>query len=222
MHVHLDQTVNEVGKEQNEPKQKDKVTKKKVKDNFKSQFEDRIVMGLAFYQDLLKEYMDKKAIIVEKSGVKEEKKEEEKEADRLMLPVRSRQMTSQEVVEEIIRIEKTPTVEQEAKINDLEANLDLSEFNMTSECVIEMTEAAKKWFQKHKKKQLHFCERVIARLKVLSTGRFSYTLCKPLKTKSQHLRLYESKIDSGSRIIWEFANAYSERRSSAGKHFCEQ
>ncbi len=219
--------MNEVVKEQNEPKQKEKVTKKKVKDNFKSQFEDRIAKGLDFYNDLLKEYMDKKAIIVEKVGVKEEKKEEEKEVDRLTVPVRSRRMTSQEVVEEIVRIEGprkegTLTVEQEAKINDLEANLDLSEFNLTSECVIEMTDAAKKWFQKHKKKQLHYCERVIARLKILSTGRFSYTLCKRLKTKSQNLTLYESKIDSGSRIIWEFANAYSERRSSSGKHFCEQ
>ena len=47
-------------------------------------------------------------------------------------------------------------------------------------------------------------------------------LCKPLKADSKKLRLYETKIDSGSRLIWQVALAFSPRRSSLDQHFCEQ
>ena len=47
-------------------------------------------------------------------------------------------------------------------------------------------------------------------------------LKKPLKTRSNKVKLYESKIDSGSRIIWEIAVTFSPRRSSASESFCEQ
>eukprot|EP00956_Cyclotella_meneghiniana_P007880 scaffold10483_cov65-Cyclotella_meneghiniana.AAC.4 len=42
------------------------------------------------------------------------------------------------------------------------------------------------------------------------------------KADSKKLQLYETKIDSGSRIIWEVALAFSPRRSSRDQHYCEQ
>lgn len=69
---------------------------------------------------------------------------------------------------------------------------------------------AHKWFSKHKKRDKALCERAILRLILLSTGRWPYVLCKPLKSRpvgvsGKKISLYETKIDKGSRIIWEVA-----------------
>lgn len=212
----------------NDKKKVAEVTKKdakKKKDTFKSKFEDRIVKALAYYDDLLQKYISGE--IDFSLGVKdkdEEKKDEEYINMDQERPASSKRITSQEAAEEIIRIEKMTTSEEdmEKEVKDLESNLDLSDFNLESEWTIEITENAHKWFRKHRKKQNYFCERVLARLKILSTGRFSYCLCKSLKTKKEGLQLYESKVDSGSRILWEVGTSFSPRRSSPGHSFCEQ
>lgn len=80
---------------------------------------------------------------------------------------------------------------------------------------------------RHIKRDRPLTERIIRRLTLLSTGRWPYVLCKPLKTKKigstgKKISLYETKIDSGSRIIWEVATAFSPRRSSSDQNYCEQ
>lgn len=56
------------------------------------------------------------------------------------------------------------------------------------------------------KRDRALCERVLRRLTLLSTGRWPYVLCKPLKSKHGQISLYETKIDAASRIIWEVAS----------------
>lgn len=90
-----------------------------------------------------------------------------------------------------------------------------------NEWIVEITEQAHKWFKKRAKKSHTLCTRVLRRLKLLSTGRWPYVLKKPLKTRSNLVKLYESKIDSGMRIVWEIAIAFSPRRSSQAESFCE-
>lgn len=85
-----------------------------------------------------------------------------------------------------------------------------------------MQESAHKWFKKSIKKSKMLVIRVLGRLKLLSSGRWPYVLKKPLKTRNGNVRLYESKIDSGSRIIWEIAITFSPRRSTQDESFCEQ
>lgn len=96
-----------------------------------------------------------------------------------------------------------------------------------SEWTIDITEQAHKWFRRHIKKNRALCERIIRRLTLLSTGRWPYVLCKPLKSgvlgsNGKKISLYETKIDSASRIIWEVATAFSPRRSSLNQNYCEQ
>lgn len=72
---------------------------------------------------------------------------------------------------------------------------------------------AHKWFRRHIKKDKALCVRIIRRLTLLSTGRWPYVLCKPLRSKQmgsngKKINLYETKIDSASRIIWEVAVSY--------------
>ncbi len=137
----------------------------------------------------------------------------------------TKRLSSKEVVEALTRFQEyspDEQKEQESDIMDLEMNMDLSDFNHESEWTIEMTEEAHKWFRKHSKRQNDFCQRVVRRLKILSTGRWPYVLCKSLKTKKTNAQLYESKIDSGSRILWEVAVSFSPRRSSPGNPIFEQ
>ena len=137
----------------------------------------------------------------------------------------SKKLSSKEVVEALIKFDSYTEDEQKQKENevlDLEANIDLSDFDHESEWIIDMTEEAHKWFRKHRKRQNNFCERVVGRLKILSTGRWTYVLCKRLKTKKTNAQLYESKIDSGSRILWDVATCFSPRRSSPGHTIHEQ
>ena len=134
-------------------------------------------------------------------------------------------LSSKQVVDALIKFQgytEDEQKEQENEVYDLEKNMDLSDFTHESEWTIEMTEEAHKWFRKHIKRQNDFCQRVIRRLKILSTGRWPYVLCKSLKTKKSNAQLYESKIDSGSRILWEVAISFSPRRSSAGNPIYEQ
>lgn len=96
-----------------------------------------------------------------------------------------------------------------------------------SEWTIDITEHAHKFFRKHVRKDRALCERVILRLILLSTGRWPYVLCKPLKSRplgvnGKKISLYETKIDKASRIIWEVATAFSPRRSGLDQNFCEQ
>ncbi|CAJ1968924.1 unnamed protein product [Cylindrotheca closterium] len=113
--------------------------------------------------------------------------------------------------------------EAEEIVNRVEMSLDLSNWSTTSEWVVEITEQAHKWFRKRSKKQYGLCERVVRRMQLLSTGRWPYVLCKPVRTsKSVSINLYESKIDSGSRILWEVAVSFSPRRSREGEYFGEQ
>jgi len=72
------------------------------------------------------------------------------------------------------------------------------------------------------KRERALCERVLRRLTMLSTGRWPYVLCKPLKSKHRQISLYETKIDAASRIIWEVAISFSPRRSNSDENFAEQ
>lgn len=205
------------------PQRKEKGAKKK-QDNFKSKFEERIVTALSYYRELLREYVNRDVSSIEiLMGQDEAKAVADEEKADTIVPTKSRRISSKEVAETMARFESenVSEEEQELALKELEMNLDLSDFNLESEWTVTFSEDAIKWFKKHQKKQNDFCERVIARLKILGTGRFTYTLCKPLNTNSK-MQLYESKVDSGSRIIWEVATEFSRRRSSAGNTFYEQ
>ena len=130
-------------------------------------------------------------------------------------------LSSKEVAAELAKCVHLPEKQQEEKVYDIERNIDLSDFEDT-EWTIEMTEHAHKWFRKHSKREHHLCDRVIRRLKILSTGRWTYVLCKPVRTSKSSINLYESKIDKGCRILWEVAVAFSPRRSKDSHSFCEQ
>ena len=140
--------------------------------------------------------------------------------DHILEPMQ--RMSSQGVAEAIAKCENMEAKVQEEVVKGLEMNLDLKSFDDESEWTVEITEEANKWFKKHKKKQNDLCQRVISRMKILSTGRWPYCLCKPLKTKKSSTKLYESKIDSGSRIIWEVAVSFSPRLSQTGCFLAEQ
>ena len=135
----------------------------------------------------------------------------------------SKIVTSEQIAAAMARCSELPEDKAEEIISDVEMALDLSNWSIASEWIVEITEQAHKWFRKRSKKQNHMCERVARRLQLLSTGRWPYVLCKPVRTSSNSLsNLYESKIDSASRILWEVAISFSPRRSSGGKFFCEQ
>lgn len=73
--------------------------------------------------------------------------------------------------------------------------------------------AAHKWFNRHKNKDRELCERIIRRLILLSTGRWPYVLCKPLKSKSlgsngKKINLYETKIDKAGEHLAGFVSSF--------------
>ena len=130
-------------------------------------------------------------------------------------------LTSDQVVEAL------ENCDSEELLADVEGKIDLFEWDSMSEWTIDITEHAHKFFRRHIKKDRVLCERIIRRLTMLSTGRWPYVLCKPLKSTREtklgkKISLYETKIDSASRIIWEVAIAFSPRRSSVDQNFCEQ
>ena len=115
---------------------------------------------------------------------------------------KSRVLSSEEVMEAL------DNCESEDALVTLESGVDIFHHDGMSTWTIDITETAHKWFKRHLKKDRILCERVIRRLTLLSTGRWPYVLCKPLKAKpvGQHgrkIHLYETKIDAASRIIWE-------------------
>ncbi len=190
-------------------KRKEKVVKKK--DNFKSKFEGQIVKALESYRELL-EVLKKGERVENESlkGTKSHEKPKMEDEQELLADVSigsKKRLSSSEVVAEVIKLDKLPEEEQESAVNELEMNMDLSDFNLESEWTIEMTEEAHKWFRKNKKRRNDYCQRVICRLKLLGTGRWPYGLCKPMQTKKSKAKLYESKIDTGNRIIWEIGKA---------------
>jgi len=122
-------------------------------------------------------------------------------------------------------LETEDELQQEEIVERVAAGISLDNWGEgegENEWMVEITEQAHKWFKKRAKKSQMLCTRVLRRLKLLSTGRWPYVLKKPLKTRSSSVKLYESKIDSGMRIIWEIAVAFSPRRSSQDESFCEQ
>ena len=130
-------------------------------------------------------------------------------------------LTSDQVVEAL------ENCDSEELLADVEGKIDLFLWDSMSEWTIDITEHAHKFFRRHIKKDRVLCERIIRRLTMLSTGRWPYVLCKPLKSTREtklgkKISLYETKIDSASRIIWEVAIAFSPRRSSVDQNFCEQ
>ncbi|KAL3765025.1 hypothetical protein ACHAW5_004284 [Stephanodiscus triporus] len=117
--------------------------------------------------------------------------------------------------------------DSEDTLANVETGVDLFQWDSHSVWTIDITEQAHKFFQKHIKKDKALCERIIRRLTLLATGQWPYVLCKSLKSKSigkygKKINLYETKIDSASRIIWEVAIAFSPRRSSLDQSYCEQ
>ena len=148
--------------------------------------------------------------------------EEEREKSLLVQDAkRTLLLSSKDVAAEMTKCVHLPEKQQEEKICDIERSIDLTDFE-DSEWTVEMTEHAHKWFRKHLKRERYLCDRVIRRLKILSTGRWSYVLCKPVRTSKSSVNLYESKIDKACRILWEVAVAFSPRRSKDSHSFCEQ
>ena len=124
-------------------------------------------------------------------------------------------------------VEALTSCETEDALDDIETGIDLLKWDSMSPWIIDITEHAHKFFRRHIKKDRSLCERVIRRLMMLSTGRWPYVLCKHLRSQGRtnfgkKINLYETKIDSASRIIWEVALAFSPRRSSNGNNVCEQ
>lgn len=203
----------------------------KIEDTFKSKYESRITAGLEYFDDMLKEFMSSTYLRKLESEEDDDEKEvicfvpdlsRKKNAIDSKAGEKSTKLSSSQVALAIAQCQKLPEEEQESMLEDVEMNMDLSDFNLESEWTVEITEEAHKWFRKHRKKQNDLCKRVISRLKILATGRWPYVLCKPLVTKKSNLKLNETKIDSGSRIIWEVAVSFSPRRSSSGNSFSEQ
>lgn len=118
------------------------------------------------------------------------------------------------------------TCDTEDDLATLESSIDIYQWD-GQEWTIDITEQAHKWFTRHIKRDRALVERIIRRLTLLSTGRWPYVLCKSLKTKKigcngKKISLYETKVNSGSRIVWEVALAFSPRRSSLEQNYCEQ
>lgn len=124
-------------------------------------------------------------------------------------------------------IEALESCETEEVLADVETKIDILSWESSETWTIDITEQAHKWFRRHIKKDRALCERIIRRLTLLSTGRWPYVLCKALKARQigstgRKISLYETKIDSASRIIWEVAIAFSPRRSNVDQSYCEQ
>lgn len=86
---------------------------------------------------------------------------------------------------------------------------------------VEYTDAVKKWFKQHQKKQQRLVDRVIAKLRQLADGRWDYCQRKPLRGVYADMDLYEAKLNKGARIMWELGIAFSERRSGSGAIYTE-
>lgn len=131
-------------------------------------------------------------------------------------------MSPEEVVAQLTRCDQVPEDEAETLVTRIEKSFDFSCWD-SSLWVVEITEQAHKWFRKSSKKQHLLRDRVIRRLQILSTGRWPYVLCKPVRTAGDGaIKLYETKIDKARRIIWEVAVSFSPRRSSANHYLSEQ
>lgn len=171
---------------------------------------EKVAAALRWYSDLLEKRMTRVAPRVMKTTGDED------DADSILdpcknssgLPLKSEDgetkvsLSSEEVAAALSNCETEDALAQ------VEVGVDLFNWDATSEWTVDITEKAHKWFQRHVKKDRALCERVIKRLTLLSTGRWPYVLCKPLKTKrignyGKKISLYETKIDAASRIIWE-------------------
>ena len=192
-------------------------------------FSDRhkITSALQWYNNLLDELnATASSTISIKGGDDEEEKkcddEELEESSSTLIKPRI-VLTSEQVSEAL------SSCDTEEALADVETAVDIFQWDSMSEWTIDITEQAHKWFRRHIKKDRALCERIIRRLTLLSTGRWPYVLCKPLKAKllggstnGKKISLYETKIDAASRIIWEVAVAFSPRRSSVDQNYCEQ
>ncbi len=198
-----------------------------TKRDLSSEFKQRIEKALAFYINMLEKEKNKKILYQEEESCDNNQEEQNDknlqggintgvESDRPKL------LSSKEVAEAMAKCVELPVEKQMETVSQLEEQMDLTDFGLESEWTIDITEEAHKFFKKNIKRRYHFCERVIRRLKLLSTGRWPYVLCKPLNTKKTSVKLYETKIDTGSRIIWEVAISFSPRRSSIDHRYCEQ
>jgi hypothetical protein len=196
------------------------------KKDIATQFNSRIDKALDWYKALLEEYKNSEIKTDENFPQDENESEGRQKSTSAAVEMLSindpKLLSSKDVAEAMAKCVKMPQDQQEGFVSELESTMDLSDFSHESEWTIDITEEAHKWFRKHIKRQYYFCERIIRRLKLLSTGRWPYVLCKPLKTKKSNIKLYEAKIDTGSRIIWEVAISFSPRRSSADHTYCEQ
>ena len=192
------------------------------------ELEPRLDKALDWYRVLLEEHKNAEANKDAKSPYNDCKGNTEETENSTSQTIKkdsfdeTKLLSSKEVAEAMARCVKLPQDQQEELLTELETSMDLSDFSLESEWTVDITEEAHKWFRKHIKRQYNFCERVIRRLKLLSTGRWPYVLCKPLKTKTSAIKLYEAKIDTGGRIIWEVAISFSPRRSSADHTYSEQ
>ena len=158
---------------------------------------------MQWYTNLLQELAVKaskaKYILTDDDGGEQQKPKDVTDKSALSKP-KTRVLSSEEVMEAL------DNCESEDALVTLESGVDI--FHQDGTWTIDITETAHKWFKRHLKKDRVLCERVIRRLTLLSTGRWPYVLCKPLKAKpfGQHgrkIHLYETKIDAASRIIWE-------------------
>ena len=189
----------------------------------------KITSALQWYNNLLDELKITAASAIASNNLDEHGEDEKKYEDGIMEEFASSTLikkpkcalTSEQVVEAL------SNCDSEEGLAEVETGIDLFQWDSMSEWTIDITEQAHKWFRRHIKKDRALCERIIRRLTLLSTGRWPYVLCKPLKSKQlgnngKKVSLYETKIDSSSRIIWKVAIAFSPRRSGLDQNYCEQ
>lgn len=196
------------------------------------EMKSKIMLSLKWYRDQLDQYRNNTATPDDDTNIKSEALHGDADSDSLRrtftnfgLPgscQEGQQLSSKDVAVEMAKCASLPEDQQDVVINMIENSLDLNDWENSEEWTVEMTEQAHRWFQRHAKKNHYLCDRVLRRLKILSTGRWTYTLCKPLRTRHSSARLYESKLDKACRIIWQVALAFSPRRSSANFSCCEQ
>ena len=181
-----------------------------------------ITEALQWYNSLLDELNAKAAVVVSCDGLNDGEvnvddgiKDSNESASAFALTKKI--LTPEQVMDALTNCDS------EELLTNIESGIDLTQWDGISEWTIDITEQVHKFFQRHIKRERALCQRVLRRLALLSTGRWPYVLCKPLKSKQgQGISLYETKIDAASRIIWEVAIAFSPRRSNSGENFAEQ
>ena len=197
----------------------------------------KITSAYQWYTELLKEFEDK----AKNGGFDQDDDDDEEEEEvegssnggggdsgkRHNLVRKNAASTKKKMLSSDQLVAALTSCETEDALADIESGIDLLKWDSLSPWIIDITEHAHKFFRRHMKKDRALCERVIRRLMMLSTGRWPYVLCKHLRSNSRtnsgkKINLYETKIDSASRIIWEVALAFSPRRSSKGNNVCEQ